>query len=313
MNKYSITTIKISISLCALFSVILLCAGCNEPALLSSWSREKVKIDGKYSDWNKLTTYYFDRQRITLSIVNDENYLYLCLISRNRRIETKIMDSGLVVWFDPDNKQKKAFGIKFPIGLRSIGASLLDDEKRRIDTDWRDQQDTGGLIDRDKDRLLDKSFNERLEELEKLQEKLVILDSDYLNYKNKRPKHHKGKDAKSEDSSKKEDKKREPPELTSEETGKLGIEARVGRENGYFIYELKVPLVKSAEHPNAIGAIQGKSIGVGFMIEENPVDSPFFPDTDEAAPKRRESMLGSEDSLKIWVTIELASRMPGKI
>lgn len=43
-----------------------------------------------------------------------------------------------------------------------------------------------------------------------------------------------------------------------------GVDAAVRLEQGELQYELKVPLVRSAEHPYAIEAVSGKPVGVGL-------------------------------------------------
>ncbi|MFH1440993.1 MAG: hypothetical protein ABIH18_02990 [Candidatus Omnitrophota bacterium] len=250
------------------FLPVLLCLtlfGCSENNLFSTWRGREINIDGKYTDWNETTIYYDEKTKVVFNLVNDADYLYVCLISRNREIETEIMESGFTMWFDPDGGKKKVFGISFPIGLRRMGMSIEDEKNRDISRDWREQEDRGGLIDRDKERLTDNNFNKRLETLEGLQSKLEILI-----------------------------KNNKPLELSLEEAGKLGIEAKVGRENDYFVYELKVPLVKSTEHIYAIEIKEGIPIGLGLEAEGG-------------RPRRRESMFGSANELKLWFTVALFS------
>jgi len=43
-----------------------------------------------------------------------------------------------------------------------------------------------------------------------------------------------------------------------------GIEIKLGHSEGRAVYELKVPLARSAEHPYAIGTDMSKTIGIGF-------------------------------------------------
>lgn len=94
-----------------LFSLLaLLClssSGCSKTILFSAWRDRPINIDGKYTDWNKSTAYYDEKTKVVLSLANDAGYLYICLISRNREIETKIMESGLTIWFDPDGGKKR--------------------------------------------------------------------------------------------------------------------------------------------------------------------------------------------------------------
>src|SRR4029077_923765 len=51
-----------------------------------------------------------------------------------------------------------------------------------------------------------------------------------------------------------------------------GITVRIGQADGYLVYELKVPLAKTADTPYAIEAKQGALIGFG--IETPKVEHP---------------------------------------
>jgi hypothetical protein len=48
-----------------------------------------------------------------------------------------------------------------------------------------------------------------------------------------------------------------------------GLELAASREAGFFVYELKIPLQPSAEHPIAVGAIPGQTVGVGFSVAKS--------------------------------------------
>lgn len=247
----------------------MLLSGCDDLKLSSDWRECPVTIDAKYSDWGSSQSYYNEKERVVINLLNDSDYLYICLITKNRKIESKLMESGFVAWFDPQGGKNKIFGIRFPIGLRSMGIALSED-KRDESRDWRNQEDMSGLIDRDKERLTDIKFNKRLEALEGLQERLEILKGPLMDGKGKgkhdRPPHPveagKERDTKKKEGFLKDD----PKELSLEEACKLGIEAKVGRENDYFVYELKVPLVKSANRPYAIEIKPDKPIGLGLEI-----------------------------------------------
>ena len=281
-------------------SLVLLCLtsfGCGKTVLLSTWRYRPITIDGKYTDWDKSTAYYDETTKAVLNLANDAEYLYICLISRNREIETNIMEAGLTAWFDPDGGQKKEIGIRFPIGGLSI-----DDEKRDISRDWQDQEDKSGLIDREKERLVDKSFNKRLETLEGLQEKLEIVRGGVdVKGKKKWPKPRGSGSAPGDIGMNK------PVELSLEEAGKFGIEAKVGRENDYFVYELKVPLTKSAEHIYAMEVKKDKPIGLGLEVGGFNADIPYDAMGDRMPPRRdrRESTLGTVNTLKLWFSVAL--------
>lgn len=47
-----------------------------------------------------------------------------------------------------------------------------------------------------------------------------------------------------------------------------GIDVNIRFSSGLLVYELKVALIHSAQHPYAIGAEAGKSIGIGLETSE---------------------------------------------
>ncbi|MDD5247010.1 MAG: hypothetical protein PHS09_06440 [Candidatus Omnitrophica bacterium] len=277
--------------------LILFLAGCEKTYLFSSWREQEITIDAKYSDWQQTAAHYDEKSKITLNLANDERDLYICLITRNRQIEIEAMESGFSVWFDPQGGQKKSFGVRFPISLRAMGMSI-EEENKDHGKYWRDQEDMSGLVDRKKERLSDRAFNQRLEMLEGLQERLEIVDDAPQPKKKGRLEEGLAKSAERD--------------FSLQEAGKFGIEARVGRENDYFVYELKVPLVRSADHPHAIGIKEGQALGLGFEIggmkkqmalgRKMPEDEPEREDLPErGAP-------GTGGDFRLWITVILASK-----
>jgi hypothetical protein len=224
------------------------------------------------------------------------------------------MESGFVVWLDPDGGKNKVFGIRFPIGLKRMGMSIEQKDKRDMSRDWRDQEDKSGLIDREKEKFRDKDFNKRLETLEGLQERLEIVEGvSNLKNKGKRlrlPPKESGK----EDSMEKkigqagDFSKGGPMELSLDEARKLGIEARVGRENEYFVYELKVPLVKSVKYPHAIGIKPDRPIGLGLEIPMFNAD--LTGARDERMPVGMGSGMYPKENFQLWATVTLSLEHP---
>jgi len=277
-----------------LLAAVLCCvglSGCAGPALSSAWRNRELSIDGKYADWGNYTSYYDESAKVVLNLANDAEHIYICLITRNRSIEARIMESGLTCWFDPAGAKDRAFGIRFPVGLARMGISL-EEKDRDITRDWQDQTDKSGLIDREKDRYLSKEFNQRLETLEALQDKFEIMSGEL-----KKP------DAKGRP-------KERPPELTLAEGKKLGVEARVGRENDYFVYELRVPLRRSELYPYAIGIRPDQPvIGIGLEIAPDmpEFDGPAGQEEDRGMPAQADRKLRRSGEFKLWATVTLAS------
>lgn len=309
-----------------LFLSCLVLSGCRENILFSSWHNQEITIDGKYKDWGATSTYYDEKTKVVLNLVNDADYLYVCLITRNREIEVKIMESGLILWFDRDNKKNKTFGIRFPIGLKKMGMSLEEKPKIDMDRDWRDQEDKSGLIDRNKEKLSDKDFNKHLEILEGLQEKIEIIERmGKIQKKGALPKPLSEKsDRKQFDKNRPDNfppqdfQKGGPPEFTLDQILKFGIEAKLGREDDYFVYELKVPLAKSNEHPFAISIKNGEPFSLGVEIAGIDVGDGMGKGMPSSGGGRSGkgppgeppgSMLGGRDELRLWAIVVLSSNL----
>lgn len=272
------------------FSLILsfiIFLGCERPDLNSTWRDHAIVINGKYTDFGNATAYYDEKEKITLSLYNDNDFLYICLISRNHKIESQLMDSGFVAWFDPDGGKKKAMGIRFPLGMKVMGMSLAEDQRNR--KDWETKEDETGA-EEEKDRAAarrrQRDFDKRLEAVEGLQEEVEIIT---------------GTD------------KAGQIKLSLEAAAKQGIEAKTGRQNGYFVYELKVPLIKDIQHQYAVGTKRTRLIGLGMEIAGPDMDmsekgfSHDKPSEEGSMPQRRGR--GGEwmpEGFQLWATITLA-------
>jgi len=97
--------------------------GCKKLEFTSSWKNRAVTIDGENTEWqNKLT--YIENKNVSVGLINDENFLYLCFITNDRQLQRQIMGMGFTLWFDSAGGKGKKFGIRFPLGLRESGMSV---------------------------------------------------------------------------------------------------------------------------------------------------------------------------------------------
>ncbi|MFA5005572.1 MAG: hypothetical protein WC561_05580 [Candidatus Omnitrophota bacterium] len=306
--------------LCIL-SILLVCllsAGCERPNLYSYRKDREIAIDGKYTDWGNYISYYSEKEKLVVNLANDDEYLYICLISRSRRVETQIMESGLQLWFDPEAGQRKIFGIRFPIGMRVMGmpiAQRMKKEDRPLGYD--DSQDPLRRED-----WGDREFDKKLEELENLQDKMeVILPLPAQGAKEDRDRRAPPDDKKPPEEKGVAHRRGFPPggkELLLEEAHKYGLEAKLGRENGYFVYELKVPLNRSEERPYAIGSKPGNPIGLGIEVQNastgrfagsasrSPEDNNREPPELASGAKFGTGSSYSDENIKLWIIINLA-------
>lgn len=102
-----------------LISIILLTA-CVQPVKLNSqWRDHEIVIDGLDSEWEN-TTVYIPKQKISLTLLNDQHNLYIRLASRDRRLVSQVMGMGFTLWLDPHGGKRKTFGIHFPLGMQDM-------------------------------------------------------------------------------------------------------------------------------------------------------------------------------------------------
>jgi len=179
-------------------SVSILTAGCSSTAeLSSSWNANQIVVDGHADDWGG-HFFYLKDSHVSLGLRNDQDFLYVCLMSSEGQFRRQIMGLGLTVWLEPEDGKK--WGIHYPIGFMGRG------ERPSFN-----REEMGG--ERDTAQI----FGQLLQNLE-------ILGP--------------GKD--------------EHQQFSAIEVPGIGV--RVGRSQGSVVYELRVPLRESSDHPYALGA-----------------------------------------------------------
>ena len=149
-TKINSLNIKQTLIACAIGILALFTIGCDEQELNSSWLNREIIIDAKSHDWLD-TLYYFESKMVSLGFFNDESHLYVCMLAEHPMLQVQIVSQGFTLWFDPAGGKDKAFGIKFPIGMRSM--------REQMDS-MRTQE---GELDRDKMR---DAFEKSLVDLE---------------------------------------------------------------------------------------------------------------------------------------------------
>jgi len=95
---------------------LVVIAGCGGLQMHSVWRDRDVVIDGVPSEWEGNAT-WVENPNISIGVMNDDDYLYLCLSTPVRGVAAQIMHQGMTVWFDPRGRGDKVFGIHCPIGF----------------------------------------------------------------------------------------------------------------------------------------------------------------------------------------------------
>ena len=88
-------------------------AACKEVELTSGRAVGEIEVDGVDDEWIGATT-YFEKQDVTVGLLNDEEFLYISLVTSGP-VGRLAMATGLTVWFDPDGGTDEWYGIRFPV------------------------------------------------------------------------------------------------------------------------------------------------------------------------------------------------------
>jgi hypothetical protein len=175
---------------------------------------QPVIVDGRSDDWSG-NLYLLDDERISIGFLNDRENLYICLLAEDNALRTRMMQSGLTVWFDPTGGKKKALGIRILAGPHPGGGPMPKPEEDTREMDASEDEPPGGP-----------------------RSEIEIIDPESGGIRKFDP----------------------------EDAG--GIEIKAVPSSGLYVYELKIPFVRSDEFPIAVGASPGSTIGVGFETEK---------------------------------------------
>jgi uncharacterized membrane protein YgcG len=107
-------TILLNLFLMSLFFLV----GCGTIDLKSRWRDREITIDGKNTEWRYLNV--LDDKETSVGVSNDNDFLYLILITTNRGVHNQVARRGLTLWFDSDGGKDEKFGIHYPIGFGGI-------------------------------------------------------------------------------------------------------------------------------------------------------------------------------------------------
>jgi len=196
----------------ALLPLTYFLSGCNDIKVNSQWCNREIFIDGMSFDWENVLMNFEDK-KVNLGILNDDDYLYICLVPLDEAIIHQVMMMGFTVWFTSESDNDLKLGIRYPVGIRNNRMPPKDTPSERNREELR--------------RNIEESLNE-----------VMIISSN------------------------KDDTIAIPVENAS------AVEIRVGTKNERMVYELKIPLMESSDHPYSIGALSGQQIEIEFLTDE---------------------------------------------
>lgn len=116
--------------------------GCAKLEMDSNWRTREITVDGRDAEWQGALTYVATGNTV-VSLLNDEQFLYLRLASADRITQAQVMRLGFTVWFDVSGGKQKVFGIHFPNGAGGrdrLFAAGEDDEEREFGREGRTER-----------------------------------------------------------------------------------------------------------------------------------------------------------------------------
>jgi uncharacterized membrane protein YgcG len=126
------------ICLLSLAILVLFTATPKAEKLNSMWRDHDITIDGMQFDWES-AMYAFDQDKVNIGVMNDSNYLYICLVPLDETIIRQVIGAGFTVWLEGDGGKRNKIGIRHPVGMRIRDRQPNDEERPRFNADdrWR--------------------------------------------------------------------------------------------------------------------------------------------------------------------------------
>lgn len=184
------------------------------PDLSSRWRDREIVIDGKSSEWEG-TFVAIEKPSVVIGMMNDAEFLYICLIPQSRDVRAQMLHSGFTLWFDPAGGKENVFGIGFPLGSGGrFGMAPPPDHRNAPESDKREQ-------------IVEEANSEMEIRVPALGEKHRI-----------------------------------PVRVA------VAIQVRISADEERLVYEAKIPLIRNADHPHAVGVAPGGFVGVQMETTE---------------------------------------------
>jgi Tfp pilus assembly protein PilZ len=86
----------------------------------AGFQSQPITIDGSDKDWKRPLPYSISSEKVSYSITNDNEYLYILLETKNPQQQQKIIQGGMTVWVNTsaEKSESNAVGIGYPLETR---------------------------------------------------------------------------------------------------------------------------------------------------------------------------------------------------
>lgn len=95
-----------------LLGAVVPVACASPPELRSVRPDPPISIDGAYDDWAGRFTRIESDHSVGLSVANDPQNLYLCLVTRDLGVAGLLQRAGFTLWLDPDGGEHRTLGVR---------------------------------------------------------------------------------------------------------------------------------------------------------------------------------------------------------
>ncbi len=100
--------------LSCILAAICIIASCKAPLYQNKWQDHKVIADGKPDEWTIPLRFYDSKSKLSYTVTNDLDNLYICMRVTDDADQVKIMKAGMQVWIDTTGSNNETTGILFP-------------------------------------------------------------------------------------------------------------------------------------------------------------------------------------------------------
>jgi hypothetical protein len=102
-------------------SLAVVLSGCGMTDINSVWRDRDIVINGVDSgaEWEN-ARFFFEEKKATLGLMNDGDFLYVRISSRDKSLQRKLMMLGLTIWVNPKGNKSRYLGIHYPIGMAGM-------------------------------------------------------------------------------------------------------------------------------------------------------------------------------------------------
>ncbi len=92
----------------------LLLGGCNTIELRSKWAKPSSP-DNINAEISQGINYFDEDSKVRVSILNNNDTLYVQLVTREQKTKMLFLRTGFTVWIDSSGEARKDFGLLFPM------------------------------------------------------------------------------------------------------------------------------------------------------------------------------------------------------